>query len=363
MDLITQGVLGAAVGQVGFQKNLGKRAIFFGFIIGLLPDADILIAKMSSNLMATELIHRGITHSLFFAFIMAIPLGFCLYSMSRWCLQQRGGCYNNEELKTYSLLCFWVLITHPILDLFTSYGTQLLSPFLSYRFTLSAIPIIDPIYTVPLIISVVIGLCYPRKSFIIGSSLLFLTTCYLFLGIAQHNAAVAVARKFCSENNINSTRIEAFPLEPTLFAQRLWVQTKDKVYITEYSTWTKENKPWISYPTTKVPTHLAAQEEFKVFLWFTDGIIVSIPETSHGSCLVDSRIGSLSYRPLGLFNICMNDQGIIKKNVDYTDAELIESKEKPINLISSKQSFGENLSSYWNIMKNLCIWTFAHSKP
>ncbi len=362
MDLLTQGVLGAAIGQVGFQKKLGKQAIFFGFLIGLLPDADILIVCMSSNLMARELIHRGITHSLFFAFFMAIPLGFFLHYINRWCTPQREESHNIERFKIYSLLCFWVLITHPLLDLFTTYGTQLLSPFLSHRFALSAIPIIDPVYTVPLIISIVVGLCFPRKSFIISSSLLFLTTCYLFLGLVQHNSAIAVARKFCSENNINSTRIEAFPLEPTIFAQRLWVQTKDKVYITEYSTWMKKNKPWISYPTTDVPTYLADREEIKVFLWFTDDIFISIPKTSYGSCLLDSRFGSLSFKPLGFFNVCINDKNVIKKNVDYVHLGLIEDEKDPINLLPSEQSLRKNLSNYWNMMKSLCIWTFTHPR-
>ena len=69
MDLVSQGLLGAVVGQVGFQRHLGKRAILWGGIVGLLPDADVLVAKCASNLMSMVLIHRGLTHSVFFAFI------------------------------------------------------------------------------------------------------------------------------------------------------------------------------------------------------------------------------------------------------------------------------------------------------
>ena len=63
MDLITQGILGAAVSQVGFQKTLGRRALVWGAILGMLPDADVFI-RLSSNPFAEMIHHRGITHSL-----------------------------------------------------------------------------------------------------------------------------------------------------------------------------------------------------------------------------------------------------------------------------------------------------------
>ena len=63
MDLLTQGVLGGAIGQIGFQKRLGKRAILADALAGLLPDADVLLVLASKQLLAMEIIHRGLTHT------------------------------------------------------------------------------------------------------------------------------------------------------------------------------------------------------------------------------------------------------------------------------------------------------------
>ena len=49
MDLITQGILGAAIGQVGFQRSLGRKALVYGAVIGMLPDADILVGSIQAT--------------------------------------------------------------------------------------------------------------------------------------------------------------------------------------------------------------------------------------------------------------------------------------------------------------------------
>lgn len=49
--------------------------------------------------------------------------------------------------KPWVLVFFWALFTHPFLDLFTGYGTQLLNPFSNYGYEINSLFIIDPIYT------------------------------------------------------------------------------------------------------------------------------------------------------------------------------------------------------------------------
>jgi inner membrane protein len=358
MDLITQGLLGAVVGQVGFQRHLGKRAILWGAIVGLLPDADVIVAKYASNPMAMELIHRGLTHSVFFALIMAFPLGMALYHIDHWVTTKRDIHTHAEQIKTWSLLCFWALVTHPLLDLFTTFGTQLLAPFSDHRFALNAIPIIDPVYSVPLMISIVVGLAMPRKSFIVSSVTLFLTSAYLLLGIAQHDKALGAARSFCAQNKLNCSRIEAFPLLPTLFAQRLWVQTNEAVYVSEYSTWTKKCKPWVAQAITAVPASIREHIAFKTYDWFTSGIYVAKAQTAHGFCVIDSRYGSLSDKPFGRFCVCIDNDTVVK-NVDYDEIKFVQNG--AITSIASieRPSFGAKLRTYLGILKKLCVWTFV----
>ena len=90
--------------------------------------------------------HRGITHSIFFLPLLAPVLGEIAHRFDK---------KYNRWLWTH--LAFWALITHPLLDWQTAYGTQLLYPFSSHRFALDAVGIIDLFYTVPLIVAVVWG--------------------------------------------------------------------------------------------------------------------------------------------------------------------------------------------------------------
>jgi inner membrane protein len=48
MDLITQTVLGAAVGEVVLGKKAGNKAIMWGAVGGLFPDLDVLITPFSA---------------------------------------------------------------------------------------------------------------------------------------------------------------------------------------------------------------------------------------------------------------------------------------------------------------------------
>src|SRR5690606_35200903 len=61
-------------------------------------------------------------------------------------------------------LCIWlVLTTHILLDAFTTYGTQLFWPLSTPPVAISSIFIIDPLYTIPLLLAVLGGLLYPLR--------------------------------------------------------------------------------------------------------------------------------------------------------------------------------------------------------
>ena len=206
MDSLTQIVLGAAVGEVCLGKKLGNKAMVWGAIAGTIPDLDIL-----GNLFMTELgalaFHRGISHSIFFAvmfsfimayvawkfylkklhtnqylrnfgsifaslsvllfvsilmlvgyvaaqgkglIIMGIPaIAFFAYFIRRiWVSNKKVLDLDTSiSYKQWYNFFFWSIFTHPILDCFTVYGTQLFAPFSNYRVSFDNISVADPIYT------------------------------------------------------------------------------------------------------------------------------------------------------------------------------------------------------------------------
>ena len=151
MDTVTQIVLGSAIAEAAFREKLGRSAIFFGALCGWLPDIDFFFHPSGSWEALQE--HRGMTHSLVFLTAMAPILGGGAFLADR---RIRGDRHSGEA-RDWILLAFWALITHPLLDLCTSYGTQIFYPFSDYRYATDAISIIDFIYTLPLLLAAILA--------------------------------------------------------------------------------------------------------------------------------------------------------------------------------------------------------------
>ncbi|TNE73425.1 MAG: metal-dependent hydrolase [Gammaproteobacteria bacterium] len=138
MDSITQVALGASIAGAVAGKTLGRSALLVGAALGTLPDLDVVIDYGSA--VANFTYHRGFSHSLFVLAPVALLLA---YLLRRWKPQL--------SFRRWLALTGLVLITHPLLDAFTTYGTQLFWPFGS-PVAISSIFIIDPLYTVPLLV-------------------------------------------------------------------------------------------------------------------------------------------------------------------------------------------------------------------
>lgn len=149
MDSVTQAALGAAVGEAVGGRALGRRALVWGAVAGTLPDLDVA-ADLFLSAPAALYAHRGLTHSLFFAPVVA-PLLAQLFVRWYW---RRGRRDALARWKPWAAVWFAALWTHPLLDLFTNWGTQLLWPFSDHPFALSSVFIIDPAYTLPLLIGI-----------------------------------------------------------------------------------------------------------------------------------------------------------------------------------------------------------------
>lgn len=88
------------------------------------PDIDV-VAKAAGPL-AEWTWHRSVTHSLLLLPLVGLVAG---YALGRW----KGG-----ALSSWIGLAVVALVSHPLLDFCTSYGTQLLAPFSDRRFALDA---------------------------------------------------------------------------------------------------------------------------------------------------------------------------------------------------------------------------------
>ncbi len=235
MDSLTQIVLGASVAEATLGKKIGNKAIVLGAIAGTIPDLDIVTRFFVDDLTASVM-HRGFSHSLIFPFVAAPILA--------WILKKIYSSYTDVSFNDWFKMFFLAIITHPILDAQTTWGTQLFWPF-EWRVAIENIFIIDPIYTLPFLTFLILTafqdkLSKKRKLYnslglIISSAYLLITLS--FKGVAHYNIA-----KGLKENNIEYKDINT---RATYFNSILWssqIELEDSYIFTYYSLFDK-SKP------------------------------------------------------------------------------------------------------------------------
>lgn len=169
MDSITQAALGATLAGAVTGKYLGRTALVVGAALGTLPDLDVVIDYGTAIANFTQ--HRGFSHSLFVLF----PLSFLIaFGLQRW--------KPDLGYRRWLLTCLLILITHPLLDSFTTYGTQIFWPFAG-PVAISSIFIIDPLYTLPLLAGILVFLVRTPSTGAIAAGLA-LSTLYLGWSLA-----------------------------------------------------------------------------------------------------------------------------------------------------------------------------------
>lgn len=267
MDLITQALLGAAIGQAGYQKKLGKKALGVGALVGMLPDADVIYTHFHSNPFAEFIYHRGFTHSLFFAPLIAPILGYLIAKLDK-----------AENIKHWIWLCFWALITHPLLDVFTVYGTQLLNPISNHRFTIAGVSIVDPFYSVPLLLTIMFGLIFNKRrhfSQILASITLLCTSAYLFFCVEQNDKATLIAKNQLIKQNIQYNQLNSYTTLLQPFLRRIVVHRPNDIWIGFTSTWGAE-KPikWHKITKTGLEELFKSHEQVMLFDWFTSNDMI-----------------------------------------------------------------------------------------
>lgn len=198
MDPVTQGVFGSLWAQAGSRGRQLRRVGAAGFVAGMAPDLDVLIRSQDDALLFIDY-HRHFTHAIPFA-----PIGGLLVALALWPVLRR-----ELRFTVLYLACFLGYLSHGLLDAFTSYGTHLGWPFTESRVALSWISVIDPLFTLPLLVLLVLGLWRRRRVFTVAA--LAWATLYLGFGAWQQQRAEQALLGWMRHNNIVSERYIAKP--------------------------------------------------------------------------------------------------------------------------------------------------------
>ncbi len=273
MEPITQALLGAATAELVVGRELHGRALGWGAAIGLSPDLDVLLGGLHNG-YGEWLYHRGTTHSLWFGFVMGPLLGWILW---RW---RDGG--TGQSLPAWIKLAIVALVTHPLLDGFTPYGTQLFAPFFRDRFAWNGVAIVDPFYSLVLAAGVACAAArsWPearrRRSLLLC---LGLSTSYLIGGLGvnrwvENDLRRVLANPVLSEGGGAIERVRAYPTIFQPWLRSFVLRTPDTVFVGLHSwmeagcpAWRVHRRPDPS-PTIRA---LTSTWEGELLAWFADG--------------------------------------------------------------------------------------------
>jgi inner membrane protein len=246
MDSLSQAVLGASVSLAILGNSKRKAAAISGAIIATLPDLDVLLLPLLDEVSKIS-IHRSHSHSIFFCLLGAVVLSAVL-KRSRWF----------KEVKSSALffMISGVLITHILLDAFTTYGTQLFLPFSRVRIGFDSITIVDPLYTLPLLAGVILALSAKR----IRSQLwvrLGLVVSSLYLVFTLVNKQF-IKNKFLYHFAQPVTDILTVPVSAGSLLWYAVIRNDAGMYMSNYSVFDSEGpEEWIFFPD-----RTAALEQF-----------------------------------------------------------------------------------------------------
>jgi inner membrane protein len=203
---LTQGLLGAAFAQSAAKPEETRIAAVIGAIAGISADLDVLIRSASDPLLTLEY-HRHFTHSLLF-----IPVGALIVTLIVWPFL-----HSRAAFRSIYLFAFLGYALSGVLDACTSYGTRLLWPLSDERIAWNLIAIVDPLFTLALLIAVAVALIkrLPRAAW---AGLAFAGV-YLALGWVQQQRAEGVIRALAQQRN---HQIERILVKPTLGNLLLW---------------------------------------------------------------------------------------------------------------------------------------------
>lgn len=342
------------MGEVVAGKKAGNRALVWGAVGGTIPDLDVLANFVTDEITALAF-HRGISHSLFFAFVAPWVFGWLVYRLYDSGFYRKRGyriglslawlafllllfigiplasgawspisttigvvlaggigwwlsrTYWKKDLasvevpyRTWVNLFFWSIFTHPILDSCTVYGTQLFQPFWDYRVAFNNIAVADPLYTIPFLICVILVSRFTKESRwrpIINWVGIGLSCGYLLLTFWHKYQVEQVFTNAWQDRGLHYHR---HMTAPTILNNLLWqgVAEGDSVYYHgTYSLWDPEPVIDSIYTIPKNHDWLAGHEqdrELEILAWFSDGYY-NVVEREDGTWQYnDLRYGTFS---------------------------------------------------------------------
>lgn len=298
MDSITQAALGAAVAYGCWHRQLGRRALGWGLVLGTLPDLDILAFPWLDD-VGRLVWHRGESHSLWAMLLGALLTAPLLVRIHKNPTPPR------EPLGFRAAFAgVWLIFaSHVLIDVFTVYGTQLLAPFSRHGFGLNNLFIIDPLYTAPLLLGILLAAVLParRARHLANVAGLALSTLYVAWSfVAQARAASVFSAELARQGHVvepGRAITSATPLNTVLW--RHLAEVEDGFLIGYWSWFDADQTVRFDF----VPRHAEAiapvrdSRAFQTVEWFSQGFWAVLATRDGAARVADLRFGETRATP------------------------------------------------------------------
>lgn len=321
MDSLSQIVLGAATFALVKDKEIGKKALLYGAILGTIPDLDVLLNPFFTDIQQYA-IHRAFSHSIFFLFPLSLIFGIWFH----------------KKYKTPYFGWFWAsflaLFTHPLLDICTTYGTRILYPFSKEFYSLNNVFVVDPLYTIWLLIACIVLLILKKdNSFrkkIIATSLT-ISTLYLVWGLVIRTFIYNEFTEKLNSENILFSKLTVTPTPFNTFYWQVVVKTDGGYYISDYSLLDSNHKMELIYVQNdeSIIRKIKADKSLEPFVNFSQDFAYARFENGieKVSVLKFGVFLNKDKQPELFFPLCKKENGdyFIDKNISYSLDEASKS--------------------------------------
>ena len=324
MDSLTQIILGAAVAEAVGGRKMGNKAALWGAIAGTLPDLDVFLMQFYHPIDAA-LMHRGFSHSILFAVLMGPILGWLIHRLYK----------KRYDQKTWIWLFFLSIITHPMLDIFTNYGTEFLWPFKT-RITFNSVFVIDPLYTVPFMICLLVALFMKRENpkrkkwNLFG---IYYSSAYLMWGVIVKLFILSNSTGYLADNGLKTKNPMVTPMPLTSFYWMVLTEDENNYYVGYKSI-------FYSFNPADVDTIQKDKATLRNLKWSGKNYSSQLEFISNGYYTTetigdtinyyDLRFGVTSKLSNGLFKKPLMgygmvvDNGIVQKTIPYRPTQMLK---------------------------------------
>ena len=320
MDVISQAVLGASLSQ-SFAKDKVKQlsAFFIGALAGMAPDLDVLIYSKSDPLLFLEF-HRQFTHSLFF-----IPFGALLCALIFYPFIK-----NKLSFKQIYLFSFLGYATHGLLDACTSYGTQLFWPFSTQRVSWNIVSIVDPLFTIPVLIAIIFAVYRSNRLF---AQIAFVyAIVFLSLGLVQKQRAENALYTLAEQRGHQTERVR---VKPSFGNRHVWkliyeydgryyVDAVELIWNTTIISGTSIQKLNIKHDFPWLPKNSQQAKDIERFRWFSDDFLaVNVQEPN---VIIDMRYSFLPNQIKLMWGIELSQKNIGNEHANFITNTKLDPK-------------------------------------